>query len=152
MSRALGMFGLLDFTILRPFLAWCAFWNLSTVYFFNFQILFRAAVNCGYWISSYGGTPVLSYRWVVAGSSRGRVILSGLKTVLGLMFVPCIIRRSRNIDMHSAGKHNRRNHDTPAHRSRNHTLYDIPPIRFVFQVTQKDLRSSLMMADHYWNM
>jgi hypothetical protein len=34
----------------------------------------------------------------------------------------------------------------PAHRPRNHTLYDIPPIRFVFQVTQKDLRSSLMMA------
>jgi hypothetical protein len=29
---------------------------------------------------------------------------------------------------------------------RNHTLHDIPPIRFVFQVTQKDLRSSLMMA------
>jgi hypothetical protein len=25
-----------------------------------------------------------------------------------------------------------------AHRPRNHTLYGIPPIRFVFQVTQKD--------------
>jgi hypothetical protein len=45
----------------------------------------------------------------------------------------------------SAGKHNRRYHDTPAHRSRNHTLHDIPPIRFVFQVTQKVLRSSLVM-------
>jgi hypothetical protein len=28
-------------------------------------------------------------------------------------------------------------HDTPSHRPHNHTLYDIPPIRFVFQVTQK---------------
>jgi hypothetical protein len=31
--------------------------------------------------------------------------------------------------MHSAGKHNIRNHDTPAHRPHNPTLYDIPPIR-----------------------
>jgi hypothetical protein len=46
----------------------------------------------------------------------------------------------------------RRSHDTPAHRSRNHTLYDIPPIRFVFQVTQKDIRSSLMMAGYCRNM
>jgi hypothetical protein len=51
-----------------------------------------------------------------------------------------------------AGKHNRPNHDTPAHKSRNHTLYDIPPIRFVFQVTQKDVRSSLMMAGYCRNM
>jgi hypothetical protein len=28
----------------------------------------------------------------------------------------------------------------------------IPPIRFVFQVTQKDLRSSLMMAGYCRNM
>jgi hypothetical protein len=39
-----------------------------------------------------------------------------------------------------------------AHRSRNHTLYDIPPIRFIFQVTKKDLRSSLMMAGYSRNM
>jgi hypothetical protein len=80
-------------------------------------------------------------------------------TFIGLMFVPYIIS-SRN-DQHyalictttlfcilapTAGKHNRRNHDNPAHRPRNHTLYDIPPIRFVFQVTQKDLRSSVIMA------
>jgi hypothetical protein len=44
------------------------------------------------------------------------------------------------------------NHDTPVHRPHKHTLYDIPPIRFVFQVTQKDLRSSLMMADYCRNM
>jgi hypothetical protein len=49
------------------------------------------------------------------------------------------------------GKHNRRNRDTPAHRPRNHTLYDIPPIRFVFKVTQKDLRSSVMMAGYCRN-
>jgi hypothetical protein len=33
-----------------------------------------------------------------------------------------------------------------------HTLYGIPPIRFVLQVTQTDPRSSLMMADHCRNM
>jgi hypothetical protein len=39
-----------------------------------------------------------------------------------------------------------------AHRPRNHTLYDIPPFLFVFQVTQKDIRSSLMMAGYCRNM
>jgi hypothetical protein len=53
---------------------------------------------------------------------------------------------------YSAGKHNRRNHNNPAHRSHNHTLYDIPPIQFVFQLTQTDPRSSLMMADYCRNM
>jgi hypothetical protein len=33
-----------------------------------------------------------------------------------------------------------------------HTLYDIPPIRFVFQVTQKEIRSSLLMAGYCRNM
>jgi hypothetical protein len=32
------------------------------------------------------------------------------------------------------------------------TLYDIAPILFVFQVTQKDPRSSLMMAGYCQNM
>jgi hypothetical protein len=51
------------------------------------------------------------------------------------------------------GRHNRPNHDNPAHMPRNHTLFDrIPPIQFVFQVTQKDLRSSLMMAGYCRNM
>jgi hypothetical protein len=54
--------------------------------------------------------------------------------------------------VHSAGKHNRRNHDTLAHRPHNHTLYDTPPIRSVFQVTQTDPKSSLMMADYCRNM
>jgi hypothetical protein len=45
-----------------------------------------------------------------------------------------------------------RNNDHLTHRSRNHTLYDIPPFGFVFQVTKKDLRSSLMMAGYCRNM
>jgi hypothetical protein len=36
--------------------------------------------------------------------------------------------------------------------SHNHTLYYIPPIPFVFQVTQVYLRSSLMMAGYCQNM
>jgi hypothetical protein len=40
----------------------------------------------------------------------------------------------------------------PVHRPRNHTLCDIPPTRFVFQVTQKGLRCSLMMASYCRNM
>jgi len=53
MSQVLGAFGLLDFTTLWPVLAWRAFWNLWTVYFFNFPNFFPAAVNRG-----YGGPPV----------------------------------------------------------------------------------------------
>jgi hypothetical protein len=52
----------------------------------------------------------------------------------------------------SGGKHNKRSHDIPAHRPRHHTLYDIPPIRSVFQNTQMDPRSSLMKADYCRNM
>jgi hypothetical protein len=40
MSEVLGAFGLLDFTMLRPVLAWRMFWILRTVYFFNFPIFF----------------------------------------------------------------------------------------------------------------
>ena len=40
MSPVLGTFGLLDFTMLRPVLAWRAFWNLWTAYLFNFPIFF----------------------------------------------------------------------------------------------------------------
>jgi hypothetical protein len=36
----LGAFGLLDFTMLRPVLAWRAVWNLWTVYLFNFPVFF----------------------------------------------------------------------------------------------------------------
>jgi hypothetical protein len=38
MSQVLSILGLLDFTMLRPFLAWRTFWNLWTVYFFTFPI------------------------------------------------------------------------------------------------------------------
>jgi hypothetical protein len=40
MSQVLGAFGLLDFTMLRPGLAWRAFLNLWTIYFFNFPNFF----------------------------------------------------------------------------------------------------------------
>jgi len=40
MSQVLGVFGLLDFTMLRPVLASLAFWNLWTVYFLSFPIFF----------------------------------------------------------------------------------------------------------------
>jgi len=40
MSQLLGTFGLLDLTMLRPVLAWRAFWNSRTVYFFNFPNFF----------------------------------------------------------------------------------------------------------------
>ena len=65
-SQALGAFRLLDFTILRPVLAWRAFWNLWTVYFFNFPIFFRTVVNRG-----YGGPPVY---WT---STRGQPTRGG---------------------------------------------------------------------------
>jgi hypothetical protein len=55
MSQVLGAFGLLDFTMLRPILAWRAFWNLRTVSLI-FQFFFRAAANRG-----YGGPPVTAY-------------------------------------------------------------------------------------------
>jgi hypothetical protein len=39
-SQVLSTFGLLDFNMLWPVLAWSAFRNLWTVYFFNFPIFF----------------------------------------------------------------------------------------------------------------
>ena len=39
-SEVLGAFGLLDFTMLRIVLAWRTFWNLWTVYLFNFPNFF----------------------------------------------------------------------------------------------------------------
>jgi hypothetical protein len=69
-GQVLSMFGLLDCTMLWPVLTWQAFWNLRTVYFFNFLIFFRAVVNHdnwnhGYWISRYGGTPVFQKKETV---------------------------------------------------------------------------------------
>jgi hypothetical protein len=93
MSQVLGTCGLLYFTMLWPFLAWNAFWNLWTIYFFNFQFFFFGggggdALNCGYWISRYGvmtvytlfkssgvddmkdcGTNILKGKWFKKNSS-----------------------------------------------------------------------------------
>ena len=44
-----------------PFSLGGAFWNLWTIYFFNFSIFFfQAVVNRGYWILGYGGPPLFS--------------------------------------------------------------------------------------------
>jgi hypothetical protein len=54
MSQVLGIFGLLDFTMLWPILTMCEVWNLWTVSLFNFPGFFlQAVVNCRYWISKY---------------------------------------------------------------------------------------------------
>jgi hypothetical protein len=48
MSQVMGMFGLWDFTMLRPVLTWCTFRNLRTIYFFNFPTF----LGCGkLWIT-----------------------------------------------------------------------------------------------------
>jgi len=54
MSQVLGMFGLLDFIMLWPILAWHAFLYLRTIYFFNFTNFFWAMAN-----RRYGGPRVL---------------------------------------------------------------------------------------------
>jgi hypothetical protein len=53
MGQLLGAFGLLDFTMFRPVLAWGAFWNLWTIYFFNFQFFF-----------SCPGKPRILNQWI----------------------------------------------------------------------------------------
>jgi hypothetical protein len=64
LSQVLGAFGLLDFTMLRPVLAWRAFWNLWTFISLIFQKLFfgpRPTAhnwNRGYCIRGYGSPPV----------------------------------------------------------------------------------------------
>jgi hypothetical protein len=57
MSQVLGAFVLLYFTMLRPVLAWRAFWNIWTIYFFNFPF-FRAAGNRG-WLK-----PQILIQWI----------------------------------------------------------------------------------------
>jgi hypothetical protein len=47
MSQVLGAFELLDFTMLRPVVAWRAFRKLWTDQFLIFKFFFRAAVNRG---------------------------------------------------------------------------------------------------------
>ena len=93
MSQVLGAFGLLDFTMLGPVLTWRAFWNLWTIYFFNFPIFFRSAVN-----RRYGGPPVL---WKVQHPCihgvedlillRCYVMLTGWHIVTSLKFVTFIL-------------------------------------------------------------
>jgi hypothetical protein len=53
MSQVLGAFGLLDLTMLWPFLLGGDFETYEPFISLIFKFLFRAAVNCG-----YGGTTV----------------------------------------------------------------------------------------------
>jgi hypothetical protein len=62
------------------------------------------------------------------------------------------ITRSVCCAFHRTWEAQKTEHDTPAHRPRNHKLYDIPPTRSVFQVTQTDPRSTLMTVDYCRNM
>ena len=61
MSQILDAFGLLDFTMLRPVLAWRAFWNLRTVYFFNFPNFFGPRPTAFNWNRGYGVPAVCVY-------------------------------------------------------------------------------------------
>jgi hypothetical protein len=58
MSQVVGAFGQLDFTMLRAVLAWRSFGTYEPFIYLIFQYFFRAAANCGYRISIYGGTTV----------------------------------------------------------------------------------------------
>jgi hypothetical protein len=89
--------------MLRPVLAWRAFWNLRTVYILNFPIFFRAAVNSGYWISEYEGTPVLlvisgtdtNYRNIACRTIRNAVCLHLL-----WIFLTPLLQPDRLCDVH----------------------------------------------------
>jgi hypothetical protein len=50
-----------------------------------------------------------------------------------LMFIHCTIRCITRDQQCAFGRHNTQNHDNPAHRSRNHTFYDTPPVRLYFK-------------------
>ena len=66
MSQVLGAFGLLDFTMLRPVLAWRVFLNLWTVYFFNFSnFFFGPRPTTDNWNHGYGSPPVRTKLWCV---------------------------------------------------------------------------------------
>jgi len=55
-SQVLGAFGLLDFTMLGPFLAWRAFRNFVPFISLIFHY-FRAAANCGYGLFAVSSPP-----------------------------------------------------------------------------------------------
>jgi hypothetical protein len=65
-SQVLGAFGLLCVTMLRPVLAWRAFGNLWTVYFFNFPIFFSGRGKpriLNQWIRGRDSTLLLATCW-----------------------------------------------------------------------------------------
>ena len=64
LRQVLGAFGLLDFTTLRPVLAWGEFWDLWTVYFFNFPNFFGQQQTADNRNRGYGGPPVFGNPWL----------------------------------------------------------------------------------------
>jgi hypothetical protein len=96
MRQVLGAFGLPNLTMLRPVLSWCAFWNIWTVYSFNFPIFFRAATNCG-----YGGTPVFLFSKLLhllqmcLLGSLGDIIYIILKCIPHTLLLFDVLRASR---------------------------------------------------------
>jgi hypothetical protein len=64
MSQVLGAFWLLDFTMLRPVLAWRAFWNVWNVYLFNFPFFLGRGKPriLNQWIRGHDCTCHFSYR------------------------------------------------------------------------------------------
>jgi hypothetical protein len=89
MRQKMVTFGMLDCSLLRPVLACHTFWNLRTVYFFNFQIFIRAAANHGYWIGGYGGTTVFIISSLSLLFSSHTIVLE--KTVSYKLEIPCHI-------------------------------------------------------------
>jgi hypothetical protein len=93
MSQLLGAFGLLDFTMLRPFLAWHAFWNLWNVYFFNFQIF----------ISGRGEMPITETtdaESVDTGAWLCLIFWKYIEVLFGVIsheICRCLYKRCRNI-------------------------------------------------------
>jgi Ca2+/H+ antiporter len=90
---------------------------------------------------TYFGSSLLS-------SGRFRLRLSYMKIHIDLV-VYHIMLVKWPMHTHKAGKHNRQNHDTPAHRP--HYMI-IPPNRSVFSCNSDGTGRSLMIADYCRNM
>jgi hypothetical protein len=142
----------MKYSVYFPLVGMCLVWNI----FRRHGLRHRSMATRLLW--SWVRIPREAWMFVCCVYCQVEVSATADHSSRGVL--PTVARRvwSRNLmdkeamRMPSAGKHNRQNHNTPAHRPRNHTLYNILPIWFVFQVTRKDLRSFLMMAGYCWNM
>jgi hypothetical protein len=125
--------------------------SFCRLYKTRYSIFFSETVQATTGTSHSLTAPRLWSNSVWDMSNGPLALCSGAVTYLAVSW--CKLSHIRgNTSTAAAGKHNGRHHDNPAHRPRNHTLYDKPLIRIVFHVTQKDRRSSLMMAGYCRNM